>query len=185
MEQQSKDAAAKGLAFANGLRKSITVAGRRWSQWPGGANNLAAVIAIIDRIQQRLQASATSEEESEAAVAAAISDLRALLEWTTYQSASIATARAVLVARKTRAFAERLNLIDDPATTLSGLVDSEESLMENVGLKNDYMNTLAAKHPHLELPPPLVNMESLAPKIERKAGRLDLIQLLKKSAKKK
>lgn len=185
MEQQSKDAAAKGLAFANGLRKSITVAGRRWSQWPGGANNLAAVITIVDGIGQRLQAAATSDEAGEASVTAAIADLRAVLEWTTYQSASVATARAVLVARKTRAFAERLNLIDDPATTLSGLVDSETSLMENVALKNDYMNTLAAKHPHLGLPKPLVNMESLAPIIERKAGRLDLIQLLKKSAKKK
>lgn len=185
MEQQSKDAAAKGLAFANGLRKSITVSGRRWAQWPGGATNLAAVIAIIDGIGQRLEAAPASEEEGAAAVAAAITDLRAVLEWTTYQSASVATARAVLVARKTRAFAERLNLIDDPATTLSGLVDSETSLVENVALKNDYMNALAAKHPHLSLPPPLVNMENLAPKIERKAGRLDLIQLLKKSTKKK
>jgi len=179
------EAAAKALAFANGLRKNVATAGRRWSQWPGGANDLARVIACIDGIQQRLAAVPDAEEEGAASVAAGISDLRAILEWTTYQSAGIATARALAVARKTRAFAERFGLLDDPAAGLSVLADSEESLIENVRSKNDYMQALAARNPQLDLPQPLVRIESLAPKAERKTGKLDLIQQLLKSKKKK
>jgi len=184
LEQKPVDAAAKALAFANGLRKNVAVAGRRWTQWPRGANDLARVVACIERIQQRLQQPATLAE-GDAAVAACIADLRAVLEWTTYQSASLATARALIVARKTRTFAERFGVLDNPAARLSVLVDSEESLIENVRVKNDYMQAIAERHPHLELPQPLVSVESLAPKAERKPGKLALIQQLMKSAKKK
>ena len=124
-------------------------------------------------------------EEDGALLAQCIAELRAILEWTTYQSASIATAKALATARKTRAFAQRFGLLDDPAAGLGVLMDSEESLIENVRVKNDYMATLAQKYPHLDLPRPLVRLESLAPKVEKKAGKLDLIQQLTKSAKKK
>ncbi len=185
MEQQPSDAAVKALAFANGLRRNVAVAGaRRWTQWPRGANDLAQVAACIERIAQRLQQPQTLAE-GDAAVAGCIADLRAVLEWTTYQSASIATARALIVARKTRTFAERFGVLDNPAARLSVLVDSEESLIENVRVKNDYMKAIAERHPHLELPPPLVDVESLAPRAERKPGKLALIQQLMKSAKKK
>lgn len=184
MEQQSGDAAARAQAFANGLRKSIAGSGKRWTLWPGGARDLALVLALIDGIQQRLSA-AGSAEANEAAVASAIADLRAILEWSTYQSAAVATARALQTARKTRTFAERFGLLDDPAARLSVLVDSEESLLENVQTKNAYMQTLAEKHPHLGLPAPLVTPASLAPKVERKPSRLELIAQLKKNAKKR
>lgn len=184
MEQKSNDSFAKAGAFANGLRKSIASSGRRWSQFPGGANDLAAVIAAIDGVAQRLQMT-PGGEEGEALVGRGIAELRAILEWTTYQSAGIATAKALATARKTRAFAQRFGLIDDPAARLSVLIDSEESLIENVRLKNQYMETLARKYPHLGLPRPVVRLESLAPKVEKKPGKLDLIQQLTKSAKKK
>jgi hypothetical protein len=184
MEQKSNDAAGKALAFANGLRKSIAVTGRRWTPWPGGANDLATVIGCIDAVVRRLQPTPDGVDGA-AAIAAGIADLRAVLEWTTYQSASIATARALATARKTRAFAQRFGLLDDPAARLSILTGSEESLIENVRIKNAYMQDIAARHAHLALPPPLVRLESLAPKVERKAGKLDLIQQLTKSTKKK
>jgi hypothetical protein len=183
-QQQSKDGAAKVIAFANGLRKNIAVAGRRWTQWPRGAADLAVVIARIDGIQERLKMPLTADE-ADAAMAACLSDLRAILEWTTYQSASLATARALIVARKTRAFAERFGLLEDPAARLSVLVDSEGSLIENVRLKNEYMEAIAERNSHLELPRPLVIVESLMPKIEPKTGKLALIQQLMKSAKRK
>jgi len=184
MEQNSGDAAAKVFAFANGLQKNIAASGRRWKQWPGGANDLAIVLACIDAVRQRLQASPSAQADA-ATIAAAIADLRAILEWSTYQSGSIATAQALNVARKTRAFAERFGVLDDPAARLSILVDSEESLIENVRTKNDYMVTIAERHPHLGLPRPLVAVESLAPKVERPTGKLDLIQQLMKSTKKR
>jgi hypothetical protein len=176
------EAATRALAFAGGLRKSVATSGKRWAQWPGGAGDLATVLTIIEGIAQRLQAAA---EDDEAAVAAGIADLRAILEWTTYQSVSIQTARALQTARKTRDFAERFGLLDNPAARLSVLVDSEESLLENVHVKNDYMRELAQRHPHLGLPEPLVKPASLAPKVKRPPSRLDLITQLKKSAKKK
>jgi hypothetical protein len=183
MEQNSSDAAARAVAFANGLRKSISASGRRWTQWPGGANDLAVVLGCIDAVAQRL--GAIPAEGGDADVAACIADLRAVLEWSTYQSASIQTAQALRVARKTRTFAERLGVLDNPAARLSILVDSEESLIENVQTKNNYMLTIAQKHPHLGLPRPLVRIESLTPKAEKKPSTLDFIQQLRKNAKKK
>jgi len=184
MEQNSGDAAAKVFAFANGLQKNLAVSGRRWTQWPRGADDLAAVLACIDGVRQRLQQSASADADA-ATTAAAIADLRAVLEWTTYQSTSIATARALNVARKTRAFAERFGILDNPAARLSILVESEASLIDNVRTKNDYMIAIAERHAHLGLPRPLVVVESLAPKIEKPTGKLDLIQQLMKSAKRK
>jgi hypothetical protein len=182
MEQNSSDAAARAVAFANGLRKSITASGRRWTQWPGGAKDLAVVLGCVDAVALRLKS--VSAEDGAAEVAACIADLRAVLEWATYQSASVATAQALRVARKTRTFAERLGVLDNPAARLSILVDSEESLIENVQTKNDYMRTIAGKHPELGLPQPLVRAESLAPKAEEKPSTLDFIQQMRKNAKK-
>jgi hypothetical protein len=177
MEQNSSDAAARAVAFANGLRKSITASGRRWTQWPGGANDLAVVLGCIDAVALRLK----SVPAGDAEVAACIADLRAVLEWSTYQSASVATAQALRVARKTRTFAERLGVLDNPAARLSILVDSEESLIENVQTKNDYMRRIAEKHPELGLPQPLVRAESLAPKAEKRPSTLDFIQQMRKN----
>jgi hypothetical protein len=176
--QTPDDPAVKARAFAAGLRKNALTAGRRWTSWPGGAAHLATVVAAIDAIRARLDA-------PDADIAAGIGDLRAILEWTTYQSASLSTARALVFARKTRTFAEEFGLLDAGARSLSVLVDSESSLIENVRTKNGYMSALAARAPHLALPPPLVSAESLAPKPAKKPGRLALIQQLTKSAKRK
>jgi hypothetical protein len=177
VESSSKDAAAKAAAFANGLRKSIAVSGRRWAQWPGGERDLATVIAAIGAIQDRLY--------DEVVVAACVAELRAILEWTTYQSASIATARALLFARKTRAFADRLGLVRAASTQSILDGDSEASLMANVQTKNAYMNAIAERYPHLGLPAPVVRLESLAPKPVKKPGKLDLIARLTKHKEKK
>jgi hypothetical protein len=184
MEQNSGDAAAKVFAFANGLQRNLAVSGRRWKQWPHGADDLAIVLACIDGVRQRLQQSPSAQDDA-ATIAAAIADLRAILEWSTYQSTSIATARALIVARKTRTFAERFGVLDNPAARLSILVDSEESLIDNVRTKNDYMIAIAERHPRIGLPRPLVVVESLAAKIEKPTGKLDLIQQLMKSTKRK
>jgi len=184
VEQPAQAGAAKAVAFANGLRKSVANSGRRWAQWPGGANDLALVLGIIDGVQQYLQSS-FGADEGEAAVAAGVADLRAVLEWSTYQSASLATARALLFARKTRTFAERVGLIAGSVPSLDALADSEESLIENVRVKNDYMIAIAARHSHLGLPAPLVSLGSLAPKVAKPPGRLDLIQQLMKQKKKR
>jgi hypothetical protein len=184
MEQQSGDAAAKALAFANGLRRNVTAAGRRWSQWPGGAHTLAIVNGCIDAIQLRLQDSLSAGSD-EADVAACIADLRTVLEWTMYQSSSLATARAIVFARKIRAFAKRFGLVDERVSGLTTLAESEESLIENVETKNGYMIALAERSPHLGLPQPLVSVESLAPKVEKPPGRLALIQQLTKNAKRR
>jgi hypothetical protein len=181
MDQQPAEAAAKAIAFANGLRKNAIVAGRRWAPWPGGQQQLAEIITRIDGIQQRLQ-----NAPDPAIVAVGIADLRAILEWTTYQTASVATARALLFARKTRSFAERFGLLEDPAASLAILVDSEQSLIANVAQKNGYMTTIAERHPHLALPPPLVNVASLEERATPPpTGRLVLMQQLIKSAKRK
>lgn len=182
MEQQS-DGAAKALAFANGLRKNISVAGRRWSHWPGGPNDLAFVLRCIDHIQSDLQGSADAPDHA-ALITECVADLRAILEWTTYQSGSIATARALLVARKTRAFAEQLGLVSQRVSGLAMLEDSEESLIENVRTKNGYMNAIAERHAHLELPRPLVNADALLPQLPKPPNKLNLIQQLRESAKK-
>jgi hypothetical protein len=176
------ESGAKALALANGLRKRTIAVGRRWSSRPGGARDVATIVGCIDRIHGRLQA-VPDTEAGDADVAGLSGDLRTILEWTAYQSASVATAQALTIARKTRAFAERFGLFDDPASRLSVLLDSEQSLIENVRTKNEYMRTLAQQHPHLGLPPPLVNEAALAPRVQRKPGRLDLIQLLMKSIK--
>ena len=182
MEQQSTDAVARALAFANGLRKNTTTAGRRWTSWPGGANQLARVIALIDGIRSELQ-SATSAAANPAEAAMAIADLRAVLEWTSYQSTSLATARAVVVARKTRTFAERFGLLETTAPSLATLADSEDALIENVRIKNGYMTALAARHPRLGLPRPLVDADGLARKsIAPAAGKLALIRALTKAS---
>ena len=181
MEQQSTDAVARALAFANGLRKNTTMAGRRWTSWPGGANQLARVIALIDGIRSELQRSANAGADP-ADAATAIADLRAVLEWTSYQSTSLATARAIVVARKTRTFAQRFGLLETTAPSLATLADSEDALIENVRVKNGYMTALAVRHPRLGLPRPLVDAEGLARKsVAPPAGKLALIQALTKS----
>jgi hypothetical protein len=182
MEQNSADAVAKAAAFANGLRKNVTVAGRRWAAWPGGARALAAVVACIDAILQRLLESRNAPDGA-ATAAACIAELRVILEWTTYQSASLATARAVVFARKTRTLAERLGLLEESATSMTTLMDSEEALIDNVRTKNGYMLEIAERHAHLGLPRPIVDVADLSPKVERRAGKLDFIQQLIKSTK--
>ncbi len=122
-------------------------------------------------------------DDTSSDVGACIADLRAILEWTTYQSAVLATARAVVFARKTRAFAERFGLLDDPAASLATLVDSEASLIENIRTRNGYMLALAERHPHLDLPAPLVDADRLAVVTARKTGRLALMQQLLQSTK--
>jgi hypothetical protein len=172
--------AAKTLAFANGLRKSVAASGRRWTLLPGGAQHLAAALACIDEIQQRL-ASGLRAGDADAAIAAANAELRAVLEWTTYQSAAVGTARALRVAQRTQAFAERLGLVVARTPSLASLAESEESLLENVATKNAYMASIAERFPQLALPAPLVNPHALArPKRERKDPRLQLIQQLMK-----
>jgi hypothetical protein len=175
---------AKTLAFANGLRKSVAASGRRWTAWPGGAQQLAAVSACIDDIQQRL-AGGIRAGDPDAATATANAELRAVLEWTTYQSAAVATARALRVAQRTQAFAENLGLIAADTPSLASLAESEESLLENIATKNAYMLSIAERFPQLALPAPLVNPHALAtPKRERKDPRLQLIQQLMKRGKK-
>jgi hypothetical protein len=180
MEQQPVDPAARVLAFASGLRRSITAAGRRWTQWPGGPEALAVALDCIDYIQQRLHA-APNDETREAVVAACMAELRAILEWTTYQSASIATARALMSARKIRSFAEQFGLLEDRVSGLAALAESEASLIENVVTKTGYMTAIAERYPHLELPRPLVNAATLGPPVTAPPGKLALIQLLIKS----
>jgi hypothetical protein len=176
------DPATKALAFANGLRKNTLTTGRRWAQWPRGPAQLAAVIERIDAIVEAVQRARAIPNDAD--VAGAIADLRTILEWTTYQSASLATARALIVARKTRTFAERFGLLADGAPNLAVLVDSDASLIDNVRAKNGFMIELAARAPHLRLPPPLVSPESLAPAPKKPPGRLALIAQLTKSTKK-
>ena len=152
MSQQSGDAAAKAVAFANGLRGNVSAAGRRWTHWPRGADDLVLVLGRIDGIKQQLQSGSTD-------AAAAILDLRTILEWSQYQTASLTTAQAILTARKTKAMAERLGLLDETASP-SILGDSEDALVENVATRTGYMVTLAEKFPHLGLPPPLVGAQT-------------------------
>jgi hypothetical protein len=178
-EQRSPDAAAKAQLFAAGLRKNVAGAGRRWASWPGAANHLAREIACIDRIALELRAPAPGADP-----AAAVADLRAVLEWTTYQSASLASARALLVARRTRSFVERFGLLDASAPPVATLEDAEDGLIDNVRTKNGYMTAIAERHPHLGLPRPLVSAESLAHVPDAKPGRLALIQKLTRNAKK-
>jgi hypothetical protein len=184
MEQGAADAAARAAAFGNGLRKNVNAAGRRWAQWPTGPHVHAEILACIDFIGERLQTAAAAPDGM-TEIAACIADLRAILEWTTYQNGALATARALLFARKTSAFARRFNLFDERTPSLAILVDSEESLLESVATRNCYMRAIAEKHPHLALPDPFVDVASLAPKIERAPTKLALIQQLMQSRKRK
>jgi hypothetical protein len=180
-EQSAGDASAKALAFANGLRKSVLAGARRWSAWPGGSNDLARVIACIEQIQQRIRAAVTAQDAT-AQIAACIADLRAVLEWTAYQSSSITTARALLSGRRVRLFAARLGLIEARTSGLALLADSEEALIGNVQTKNTYMIAIAAKHAHLDLPAPLVDTGRLTAKGSKAPSRLDFIARLRASA---
>jgi hypothetical protein len=105
-----------------------------------------------------------------------------LLEWTTYQSAALATARAVTIARRTRSVVARLRLLEQPDVRLSLLTDSETSLLENVRTRNGYMRHISERYAHLELPEPLVDPAQLPPIREKAPGRLALIRQLKDSA---
>lgn len=172
--------AAKTLAFANGLRKSVSASGRRWTHWPGGAVQLAAILACIDGIRERVQ-SAPAAADPAAAITAGNAELRAVLEWSTYQSAALATTRALTVARKTQTFAERFGLLDAGNPSLASLAESEESLIENIATKNAYMRSIAERFPGLALPRPLVDPPAFARTTnERKDPRLQLIQQLMK-----
>jgi hypothetical protein len=182
MDQQPADPAVKVLAFASGLRRNVAATGRRWAQWPGGPEALAVVVDCIDYIQQRLHA-APNDETREAVVAACMAELRAILEWTTYQSASLATARALMSARKIRSFAKQFGLLEDRVSGLGALAESEDSLIENVETKTGYMFAIADRYPHLELPRPLVEASTLAPPVASPPGKLALIQQLLKSTK--
>jgi hypothetical protein len=179
MQPQPSDAVAKALLFANGLRKNVATVGRRWAAWPGGANHVARIIATIDRIAHDVRATPPRDD---AATAAAIGELRAILEWTTYQTGALATARALMVARRTRSFVERFDLLDPDATPVATLEAAEDALIDNVRTRNGYMTTIAGLHPRLGLPPPLVSAESLVPRPRAKPGRLALVQRLKRAA---
>jgi hypothetical protein len=179
-EQSALDASAKALAFANGLRKSVLAGARRWSAWPGGSNDLARVIACIEQIQQRIRAAVTADAAAEQ-ISACVADLRAVLEWTTYQSGSITTARALQSGRRVRLFAGRLGLIEARTSGLALLADSEESLIQNVRTKNGYMIAIAARHAHLDLPTPLVDTVRLAANEAKPPSRLDFIARLRAS----
>jgi hypothetical protein len=172
------DPAAKAVALATGLRKNVTAVARRWSQWPGGAQQAATIAAILEGIRLRIDAA-----RDEAALAQCMADLRAVLEWTTYQSASLRTARAAINARRTQTMIERLGLVQSASTGIPALAASESALIESVGTTNGYMLAIAERAPHLGFPRPLVPVESLARRTERRrSGRLGLIQLLSASA---
>lgn len=98
---------------------------------------------------------------------------------------SLATARALASARKIRSFAKQFGLLEDRVSGLAALAESEESLIENVATKTGYMNAIAERYPHLELPRPLVTAASLAPKPVAPPGKLALIQQLMKSSNKR
>jgi hypothetical protein len=181
MQPPLPDAVAKALLFANGLRKNVATVGRRWASWPGGAEQVARVIAGIDRVALELRATPHADDAALAA-AAGIAELRAILEWTTYQTGALATARALLVARRTRSFVERFDLLDPDATPITTLEAAEDALIENVRTRNGYMTAIAVRHPQLDLPPPLVSAESLVQRPQAKPGRLALMQRLRRAA---
>jgi hypothetical protein len=177
MGQQS----AGGIAFANGLRKNVLANGNRWTAWPGGANALATIVACIEDRRLRLTATLASND-ADPDVATCIADLRAILEWTTYQSGALKTAQAITVARKTRRLAERIGIVTQSATPGSIIGnDSEESLMENVRTRNGYLRALAARTPHIAFPEPIIEADALIPKrTATPPSKLALIQKLKK-----
>lgn len=178
MEQTPVDAAVRAAAFANGLRRSIAASGARWTSWPGGEQCLGEVLAIIAYVEQRLRELPAEGAERAPAIALCVADLRAVLEWSQYQSASLATARAMLFARKTTSFVQRFGLFDTRGTSLEAIEESEESLIENIETKNGYMLAIAEQHPYLELPAPLVDLKRLERQPEKPPGKLDLIRQL-------
>jgi hypothetical protein len=171
--------AAKADALANGLRKSVLAGARRWAAWPHGTERLGVLVTCIDRIRQRVaQAHAANDE---LAAATCMADLRAVLEWTTYHAASLAAARAVVVARRTRVLSRHLELLADGAAPLLALAEAERSLIETIREKNACMRTLAQRHPDLPLPQPLAAPERFETAPARPPSRLAMIQALKRS----
>jgi hypothetical protein len=150
-------------------------AARRWAAWPHGAEHHARLVAAIDELRR------TSASDPERAIA----DLRAVLEWMTYQSAILNAARTVMVARRTRALSRRLGLLVDDSAPLQTLADAESSLIEHVRERNAYMTAIAAQRPHLGLPPPLIAREALAAVPEQPPTRLALIQRLRANIRRK
>lgn len=176
MEQTPVDPAARALAFANGLRKNVLTTGNRWKQWPRGERDLAAVVSQIDAIVARLRAPSAQDAAERAACFA---ELRAILEWTTYQSTALATARALAAARRTRSLGRRFGILTPAADAY--LADSDESLIATVRTQNGYMTLLQERYPQLRFPRPLVTPESLVLPPEKPPGRLDLIRQLTKT----
>lgn len=168
---------ASASALANGLRRKALAAAQRWAAWPRGAEHHARLIAIVDELRQRAA-------RDPASVDAVVADLRAVLEWMTYQSTSLAAARTIVVARRTRALSHTFGLVPDDATPLQRLVDAEPGLLEHVRERNTYMAGIAAQRPHLALPPPLITPEMLAAPPERPPTRLALIARLRNTLKK-
>ncbi|MBV8600759.1 MAG: hypothetical protein JO359_04235 [Candidatus Eremiobacteraeota bacterium] len=179
--EQSTNAVGGAAALASGLRKTLTAAEKRWTQWPTGANDLAKVADAVEGIRQRLAAAATADDPSSVA-ASCIDDLRAVLEWMTYQSQTIATAQALAVARKTRRFVERFG-VGAATPGIVALFDSEPSIIESIRTRNAAMIAIAGRHEHLALPAPLIDPGRLVEPVRRKPSRLDFIQRLRKAAK--
>ena len=159
-------------ALANGLRRNALAMARRWAAWPRGAEHHARLIAILDELRQRAVRDPASADD-------VVADLRAVLEWLTYQSTSLLAARTVVVARRTRALSHAFGLAPDDAAPLRRLADAEPGLLEHVRERTTYMARIAAQRPHLALPPPLVAPEMLAVPPERAPSRLALIARLR------
>lgn len=151
----------------------MLAAARRWAAWPRGREDLARVLDAIEAIRRRPAHDPSTVNE-------ALADLRAVLEWTTYQSASLAAARTIAVARRTRSLTRVLGMLDEQAVPLQRLAAAEDALLEQMRERNGYMRSIAERRPHLALPPPLVTPEMLALAPPRPPSRLALIQLLRK-----
>jgi hypothetical protein len=141
------------------------------------------VLAALGAVQQRVAAAQRAEDD--AALEACVADLRALLEWTTYQSQSVATARAATATRRARTYAERLGLLGERDAILGNLGDAESSLIASVREKSGYMRALAARNRHLELPAPLISADALVEQPAKPPGRLALVQALRQTAKRR
>jgi hypothetical protein len=177
---ESGATAAKAVALANGLRKSVLATARRWAAWPRGAQQFGVLVGCIERTQQRAAQARAAKDEL--AAAACMADLRVLLEWTTYHAASLATARGVVIARRTRVLSRRLGLFDDRDAPLLALAAAEDPLIEKLREKNASMRALAQQRPDLGLPQPLVSPEMLALPPVHPPSRLALIQALKRAS---
>ena len=148
-------------------------AARRWAAWPRGREDLARVLDAIEAIRRRLAQEPSAADN-------VLGDLRAVLEWTTYQSANVAAARTIAVARRTRSLTRVLGMLDEQAVPLQTLAAGEDALIEQIRERNGYMRSIAERRPHLALPPPLITPEMLALPPPRPPSRLALIQLLRK-----